>query len=139
MNELRFDDITPIVEKVHIGGLEYELREMNGDAVVHYENARMERLLRNAEGKVTGTKNIADLTPMLVSLCLFRENQPVPETVIRGWPGRVQDGLSARARSINGMNTPESIEEQIALVQKQLTELQQQLEETKTREQSAKN
>ena len=128
MSEIRFDDITPIEEKVYVGGVTYLLRETSGDASIRYENARMDRLTRNEEGKITGTRDLADLTPLLVSLCLFKEDgSSVGEATIRSWPSRVQEALVSRAREISGMNdTVESLEKQIAILQKQLTRVKEQ-------------
>jgi hypothetical protein len=88
----------------------------------------MDRLTRNEEGKITGTRDLADLTPLLVSLCLFKEDgSSVGEATIRSWPSRVQEALVSRAREISGMNdTVESLEKQIAILQKQLTRVKEQ-------------
>jgi hypothetical protein len=124
MNELRFDDITPIEEKVFIGGDEYVLREMSGDAAVKYDNARLNRY-EYQDGKLAKVRNLADLEPLLVSLCLFMADgvTPVSETTVRAWPARVQRSLHSRAREISGMNEPsKTIEEQIEILQRQLAE-----------------
>ena len=124
MSEIRFDDITPIEEKVFIGGEEYLLRETSGDASVKYDNARLDRY-EYQDGKLAKVKDLGDLEPLLVSLCLFMSDgkTPVSELTIRSWPARVQKSLYNRAREISGMNeTPKTIKEQIALLQKQLAE-----------------
>jgi len=105
MSELRFDDITPIEEKIHIGGGEYILREMSGDAAVKYDNARLNRY-EYQDGKLTKIRDLADMEPLLVSLCLFMEDgkTPVSEATIRAWPCRVQKALHERAKQINDMD-----------------------------------
>jgi hypothetical protein len=124
MSEIRFDDITPIEEKVYVGGVEYVLRETSGDAAVKYDNARLEGY-EYQDGKLTRVRGIANLEPLLVSLCLFgASGENVPEETVRSWPARVQGALYARAREISGMNeaaqTPASLEKQIEVLQQQL-------------------
>jgi hypothetical protein len=133
MAELRFDDITPIEEKVFVGGEEYVLRETSGDAAVHYDNARL-ACYEYQDGKLARVHDLADLEPLLVSLCLFDSSGlGMPEKKIRGWPSRVQKAMYERAREISSMNEPsQSLEKQIELLQKQL-------EEAKSREQLPKN
>lgn len=133
LDELRFDDITPIEEKVYVGGVEYALRETSGDAAVKYDNARL-NCYEYQDGKLTKVHDLADLEPLLVSLCLFDGGgKKVPEAVVRNWPARVQKALYIRAREISGMNEPpQTIEKQIELLQRQLAE-------SKAREELPKN
>lgn len=124
MSEIRFDNITPIEEKVHVGGVDYVLRETSGDAAVKYDNARL-ACYEYQDGKLVRVHDLANLEPMLVSLCLFMVDgvTPVSDATIRVWPARVQKALYTRAREISGMNEPvTSIEKQIELLQKQLEE-----------------
>ncbi len=132
--ELRFDDITPIEEKVFVGGEEYLLRETSGDAAVKYDNARL-FCYEYRNGELIRVNNLANLEPLLVSLCLFMVDGKtnVSEVTVRAWPARVQKALYDRAREISGMNEPpQALEKQIEL-------LQRQLEEAKAREQLPKN
>ena len=105
MSELRFDDITPIEQKVFIGSDEYVLREMSGDAAVKYDNARLNRY-EYQDGKLTKIRDLADMEPLLVSLCLFMDDgkTPISEATIRAWPCRVQKALHERAKQINDMD-----------------------------------
>ena len=105
MSELRFDDITPIEERVHVGGGEYVLREMSGDAAVKYDNARLNRY-EYQDGKLVKIRDLADMEPLLVSLCLFTDDgkTPVSEVTIRAWPCHVQKALHERAKQINDMD-----------------------------------
>lgn len=121
IDELRFDDITPIERPVVIGNEKYVLRETSGDAAVQYENARI-RCHEYQGGVLVRVKDPANLEPLLVSLCLFDDGgKPVPEAKVRGWPSRVQQGLYDAAREISGMNEPaKSIEEKIEDLQRQL-------------------
>jgi hypothetical protein len=132
MTELRFDDIAPIEEKVYLGGEEYVLRETSGHARVRYDNARI-ACHEYQEGKLARVHDIADLEPLLVSLCLFKNGEPVPESWIRGLPSRVQTALYTRARKISGLDeTVQSLEKQKELIEKQLAE-------AKEKEQDVKN
>lgn len=134
MSEIRFDDITPIEEVVYIGGEEYILREISGDAAVRYDNARIACTVYE-DGKMVRMVGLADLEPMLVSLCLFMRDGKthVSETTIRSWPSRVQSALYARAREVSGMN------ESVASLERQLEVLQRQLAEARKREGMIKN
>ncbi|MFH1328089.1 MAG: hypothetical protein ABIH76_04500 [Candidatus Bathyarchaeota archaeon] len=133
MSEIRFDDITPIEELVHIGGIDYVLKETSGDASVKYDNARL-ACYEYQDGKLVRSHGLADLEPLLISLCLFDSaGVNVPETVIRSWPSRIQQALYTRAKMVSGtIETVESLEGQLKLLQKQLVELQ-------AREQAPKN
>jgi len=124
MDEIRFDDITPIEERVHVGGQEYVLRETSGDAAVRYDNARL-GCYEYQDGKLVRVHGLANLEPLLVSLCLFMGDgtTPVPEATVKAWPARVQRTLYARAREVSGMNEPpQALEKQIELLQRQLAE-----------------
>jgi len=134
MSEIRFDDITPIEEKVFVGGEEYILRETSGEAAVKYDNARLDGYEYH-DGKLVKVHNLANLDPLLVHLCLFTKDSVtnVPEEKIRSWPGRVQKVLCQRAREISGMNEP------VVSLEKQIEALQKQLAEAKEREGLPKN
>lgn len=139
MSEIRFDSLDPIEEVVHLGGREYRLRETSGDASVKFDNAKMAcyeyHEVSDGSMKLKSIRNLADLEPLLVSLCLVDDaGNPVPESTIRGWPSKVQETLYQRIRVLSGLSeqSPESIERQIS-------QLQQQLAEAKAREASGKN
>ena len=124
MSELRFDDITPIEEKVILGGVVYLLRETTGDAYVKYDNARLSRY-EYKDGLLAQIRDLADMEPLLVSLCMFMEDgtTPVSEAMIRGWPAKVQRALFARVKELSGMDIVESVkslEEQVEELQKQI-------------------
>lgn len=124
MSEIRFDDITPIEVEVFVGKEKYILRETSGAARVIYDNARL-ACYEYQEGKLVKVHDIANIEVLLVSLCLFMSDgvTPVSEVTIKMWPGRVYKALYEKAREISGMSeTPENLEEQIKLLQKQLSE-----------------
>jgi hypothetical protein len=124
MSEIRFDDISPIEVEVFVGKEKYILRETSGAARVIYDNARL-ACYEYQEGKLVKVHDIANIEVLLVSLCLFMSDgvTPVSEVTIKMWPGRVYKTLYEKAREISGMSeTPENLEEQIKLLQKQLSE-----------------
>jgi hypothetical protein len=124
MSEIRFDDITPIEVEVFVGKEKYILRETSGAARVIYDNARL-ACYEYQEGKLVKVHDMANIEVLLVSLCLFMGDgvTPVSEISIKVWPGRVYKALYEKAREISGMSeTPENLEEQIKLLQKQLSE-----------------
>lgn len=119
---LRFDDLTPIEEEVSIGGVNYLLKELDGESSVKYDNARTDCYEYN-EGKLVRVNGLAALEPLLVSLSLFKaEDQTrVPEEIIRSWPARVQKALYERVEEINQMHeTVESLENQIEVLSRRL-------------------
>jgi len=91
---------------VKVDGVEYLLREANGGAVITYRNKLHFEMSKRDQGTVTDKTGIADLEPLLVSLCLVdAENKKfVPQATIRGWPNRIQKALYNKAREISGMN-----------------------------------
>lgn len=127
MDSLRFEDITPIEVPVHIQGTDYVLRETSGEAAVKYNDARL-ACNEYQEGKLVRVHGLADLEPLLVSLCLFtHDGVTVPKSVIINWPARVQKALYDKAREISGMNeTPQSLRKQIEIMQRQLAEIEEQ-------------
>lgn len=134
MGEIRFDSLDPIEEPAILGGQSYTLREISGDGRVKMDNARTRCYEYGPDGKLARVNDLANLEPLLVSLCLYDPSgNPVPEDVVRAWPARVQRALYDRARMLNGTDeTKESIEKQISLLQEQLREME-------SREQAVKN
>ena len=113
--ELNFDDIAPIEIPVVIKGKRYTLKEASGDAACRYRNAVLSALQVSKTGEVTGARNLADTEPLLVSLCLFDEqDKPVPIKTVRSWPARVVRTLFEKAADISDLAdfTRAKIEEQ---------------------------
>jgi len=121
-----FEDLALIEVPVTIGGQQYVLREANGDAACKFQNARVARYEYNDEGKLVKLRDMADLEPILVSLCLFKQEDmsPVPEAVIRSWPGKIQGKLYDRAKEISGLDETEDL----ATMEKQLVNLQKRID-----------
>lgn len=110
-DELVFDDLTFKEKPVKIGDKDYVLRELNGDGLIKYESARMSRCTLGADGKpVSVSANIAEIYPLLVSLCLFSVNPengqktPVSIDFVKKLPGRIQTALFTHAKDISGID-----------------------------------
>lgn len=134
ISPLRFDDLAPIEETVSIGGREYVLREISGENYVVYQNERNSRFVYD-DGKLVQVKDIADLEPLLVSLCMFENDgrTPVNQGTILGWPGRVLRALHDRAKELSGLTEP------IQTLESTIKELQDKLNRSKAREGRGKN
>ena len=120
-------DLTPIEVTYNIGGIDYLLREASGEAAVKFSNAKLKNLVLN-DGKVTKVSGMADIQPLLVSLCLTEKlsGKPVSEATIKSWPSRIQTALFDKAKEISEIDqdaTKEGLEKIIADAQQQLAEL----------------
>jgi hypothetical protein len=102
---LNFDDLTPVEIPVTISGKSYFLLEATGDASCKYRNAQLAATQLGPDGKPIGIRGMADVDPLLVSLCLVDENRkPVSVATIRAWPARVLEALAKKVKSISGMD-----------------------------------
>jgi len=124
-----FEDITPVEVPVRIGGQDYVLREVSGDAATRYRNARA-NCTKFSNGEFAGVDGpIADAQPKLVSDCLFKVVvlpdgttifSKVEEKVVRTWPDRVQKALFEKVQRISpsledaGDETIENLEAKLA-------------------------
>lgn len=112
------EDLEPIRISVTIGKKKYVLREASEDAACKYRNAST-NCARMDNGRVTGISGpIADVEPILVSLCLFevyehqREQKERPVTLqqVRSWPARNVKPLFDRIIEISGLREEEDVE-----------------------------
>lgn len=100
-----FGDLEEVTIPVHVKGEAYTLREASGRAAGKYRNACLECTTIGPDGKPTGFHNVADVEPLLVSLCLFDENgRNVPQARIEQWPSRVQKALFNKAKEISDLD-----------------------------------
>lgn len=108
--ELNFDLLTQKIP-VTIDGVKYELREATGGAACRYRNACVACTSFGPDGKPNGVHDIADVEPLLVSLCLYTEQgQPVPLKTVLGWPARVVSALYREAKAISDLDDkPEAV------------------------------
>lgn len=139
------DDATPHCEPVQIGLTKYWLHEASeGDAVV-FSSARA-RSARMVDGKVVGVDNIGEISPLLVSLCLFRaaadgtfprlsDGSPdlksrVPVAEVKRLPARIVRQLFDRALLVSELKDAE--EETEEDLEKKIRELQSKLFKMRT-------
>jgi len=74
---INLDDLTPVSIPVTINGEQYELREADANAGVTYRNEIMAKTVME-DGKATRLLNMADIEPLLVGMCLFKEGEDKP-------------------------------------------------------------
>lgn len=138
--ELDFSDLEPVEIEFELFGESYLLREATADAAVKYRNA-IARSASFSDGKVTAVTNIANIEPLLVSLCVFKLGKPdangnraitpLTETTVRNWPSRLLAPLYKRIKEISELDDPvtrESLEKIIEDAQAKLAELDAQEE-----------
>lgn len=141
--EVDLNDLAPIeLPPFEIGGTTYQLREASEDLRTRFTNRRFAGATADANsGKITQSlTGLADLGPMLVAGCLWKQNPRakasangdapfdvvVTEQEFRKFPGRLGDKLFAKAKEISGIDRPTTVEEvdrQIAALQKTREEL----------------
>lgn len=134
---INFDTTKPVEVPVTIEGKRYVLREASGDAGCRYRNYLLDNT-EFEEGKPKRTRGMANLEPLLVSLCLFelvigpdgdvKGEKPVNIATVRSWPSHIQKTLYTRAKAISGLNeTEETVED----LEKKLAKLKAQQEAAK--------
>ncbi len=126
--EIDYSNLEPIQIPVKVGKKQYILREASGDAHVQWRNAIDAATVYNEDGKRSGYKNLADVEPFLVSLCLVEigENGAVSAVTaneVRGWPQRVIKRLHDKVNEISEFNDDEteaSLNKQLADINRKL-------------------
>lgn len=122
MNELNFDDLALIEVPVSIGDKRYLLREASGNVACKYRNALLNCTVLGPEGKPQTVRNMADVEPLLVSLCLFQlleqpdgtvKERPAQLADVRGWPNRIVKALFERAKEISELDEEEEEQESV--------------------------
>lgn len=107
---LDFSDLTRKEIKVLIQDETFYLQEATGAVAKRFDNLRLSKITF-VDGKPTAFSGVADLEPMLVSMCLFREKDgkriPVDQKEIESWPARIQQTLFVKAKEISGLDKPE--------------------------------
>ena len=92
-NAFDFNDITRQEVPVRIGDRQFTLKEPMCDDVVQWRNLQM-ATVRFVDGKPQGVGQIADVEPLLVSLCLFdKDDKNVPQEHIETWPSKIVSKL----------------------------------------------
>jgi len=96
---------------ITIGGEDYVLREASGDAGCKYRNALL-ACTTLTDGKPSRIEGMADVEPLLVSLCLFTQGgRPVTVPKVRSWPSRVVKALFEKIKEISDLDEEEEDEE----------------------------
>lgn len=125
-----FGDVSLQTRRLKINGKAYLLREATEDVACKYQNARIKELVMGPDGKPSGLRNVADVGPYLVSLCLFeiteRGEVAVPVKQVREWPSRLVSQLTDMAKKMSRLDdeeTAEALEKRIASDQEKLAKL----------------
>lgn len=114
---LDLSDLTPIEVPFEYLGTQYVLKEATGAAAKRYNNERSNRLEYNSEGKVIGTKDMADIVPMLVASCVYTiAGNPIPQSVIETWPDRLLKRLYQTIRKVSFGEGSSAAESQLAQI-----------------------
>lgn len=128
---LDYEDLPPVTIPVNYRGKKYILHQADEGMACTFRNAQA-RAARMTDGKVTGVDGIADVEPLLVSLCLkevYKDDgstRAVPVSTIKSWDPKVVSDLFDWAKKIShldGKDTVESIDAQIEKLQKQREKL----------------
>lgn len=100
---LDFSDFAMTEVPFELLGVRYVLREASSSAATKYNNERTNRVVYGADGKVSGVRDIADLGPLLVSLCCFEaeSGKAVDVKTVLSWPQRVVSELFETAKTIS--------------------------------------
>lgn len=107
--EIDFSDLKPVaIHLKNLLGKNYILREASGAAGTAYQNAMMSAARVDNDMNIKGVSNLADIEPLLLSMCLFEVTPtgevPVSLTQVKLLPNRVQKQLYAIAREISDLN-----------------------------------
>ncbi len=131
MDEMTFDSLDRIVVPVKIGNRNFKLYDASEDAAVKFQNIAS-RAVKFTAGEMSGIEGVANVEPLLVSMCLWEvkdgQELPIAEGEIRKWPSRVVKPLFDRVKKISGMDderfkTVQDVDKEIAKLQKRRAEL----------------
>jgi hypothetical protein len=89
----------------------YVLREASGKAARIYRNASLACIVLGPEGKPSMIRNLANVEPLLVSLCLWEKPnpeasavKPVTQDFVETMPSKLQKRLYAKAKEISDLD-----------------------------------
>lgn len=100
-------DLTPVEIPLTIAGREYVLKEATESAFIAWRTALLKASKPGPDGRPTSLEGVHETTSLLVSLCLFRDNRPIPLDEVRRLPTRVVQVLFDRVQQISGMSAPD--------------------------------
>lgn len=91
-----------------VAGDKYVIVEASEEAAKRYKNTAMRATKFSDKGKPSGVDGLADVEPLLVSMCLFKvgvdgARTPVPLATILKWPHRVVEPIYQKARELSGL------------------------------------
>lgn len=96
---------------VKFKGKHYVLREASGRAARIYRNASLACIVLGPEGKPATIRNLANVEPLLVSLCLWEKPnpdaaavKPTTQDFVETMPSRLQKGLFAKIKEISDLD-----------------------------------
>lgn len=135
MTEALNYDLTLVEIPVTIGPDKYILREASGKAACIYRNAMFGHTTLGPEGNPVSFRGMADIEPLLVSLCLFKAEGNIPMTIdkVREWPSRILTDLYNKAKEISNLAEDEDTDESLAKEQKALDKRKKAFAETQSK------
>lgn len=119
---------------VEIGGRKYVLREADGHTAAKYRDT-ITKSVKMTRGQVSGIGGIAEAEPLLVSMCLFAEDdeggytRKISLDTVKRWPSRIVKSLFTKAQEISGLKEEDDSLEGLKERRRELDEQIQELED----------
>lgn len=84
----------------------YLLKVASGAAAAQFRNERTKCFSYTSSGQVSKVEGLADIEPLLVSLCLFtaEDNKPVSKFLVKSWPSPMVKKLYGKAIEISSLD-----------------------------------
>ena len=121
-----------------IGKDVYSVREADGDTSYKYRNKIIACTELGPDGQAKSVKDIADVEPFLISMCLFdAAGKAVPATVIRKFKATVCKRLYELIKEISELDDGQA--DDVAGLEKQLESVKEKLNKAKAKEDAPKN
>lgn len=135
--EMDFADLSLIEIPVTVGDKKYILREASEDSACKYRNAMLRCTKLGPEGKPASVHGIADVEPLLVSMCLFEalpdgsgfKNSCTRVETVRSWPSRIVKQLFEKTKEISDLDEEDEDKESLEKQKKEVEEKLAKLEE----------
>lgn len=130
----RLEDLQPVEVPFTYQKVNYVLVEADADTTVKWRN-ELTRAATMKDGQVVSVRNMADVEPYLVSMCLYRVKDDghrvnVPVADVRKMPHRVMKKLHAKVIEISELReTGLTLEDKIENAEKELAKLREQKED----------
>jgi len=105
---MRFETFELHTEPVYIGDTVYTLKEATIGVAAKYRNALLDCATLGPDGKPSKFSGMADVEPLLVSLCLFDvDGNEVPLATVNQWPSRIVKQLFNRVKEVSDLDEDE--------------------------------